>query len=221
MADSFASRPSRYRSCRWQALMSRMVSNPSWMQSATARLFRIFFRPKGVLDLLTSRCQRHRHGHHPQHRQGHAPIAHEHARPDYQRGADRGEQLRHIVGEHLIQAGAVGDHGGGQVAEIPVAEEGQGSLAASPPGSPGGWRSPGRWRCKGRRTGTSGGRTAGGAPPGQSPHRARTRPWDCRCLQAAQKMLDREQDPPHGEHEARLHTKHQITAFTRSLAPSH
>ena len=46
MADSFASRPSRYRSCRWQALMSRMVSNPSWMQSATARLFRIFFVPK-------------------------------------------------------------------------------------------------------------------------------------------------------------------------------
>ena len=46
MAASFASRPSRYRSCRWQALMSRMVSSPSWMQSATARLFRIFFVPK-------------------------------------------------------------------------------------------------------------------------------------------------------------------------------
>ena len=46
MAASFASRSPRYRSCRWQALMSRMVSSPSWMQSATARLFRIFFVPK-------------------------------------------------------------------------------------------------------------------------------------------------------------------------------
>ena len=46
MAASFASRSLRYRSCRWQALMSRMVSSPSWMQSATARLFRMFFVPK-------------------------------------------------------------------------------------------------------------------------------------------------------------------------------
>ena len=29
------------------------------------------------------------------------------------------------MGEHLVQAGAVGDHGGGQVAEITVPEKGQ------------------------------------------------------------------------------------------------
>ena len=87
------------------------------------------FRPKGVLDFLRARRQRHRHGHHPQHRQGHAPITGEHARPNHQRGADGGKQLGHIVGEHLVQAGAVGNHGGGQVAEIPVAEEGQGEPA--------------------------------------------------------------------------------------------
>ena len=49
------------------------------------------FRPKGVLDLLTSRRQRYRHGHHPQHRQGHAPVAGKHTHPDHQRGADGGE----------------------------------------------------------------------------------------------------------------------------------
>ena len=86
------------------------------------------FRSKGVLNLLASRCQRHSHGHHPQHRQGHAPVAGEHAPPDHQRGADGGEQLGHIVRKHLVQAGAVGNHGGGQVAEIPVAKKGQRSL---------------------------------------------------------------------------------------------
>ena len=86
-------------------------------------------RPEGVLDLLTSRCQRHRHGHHPQHRERHAPVAGKHTPPDHQRGADRGKQLGHIVGEHLVQAGAVGNHGGGQVAEITVPEKGQGKPA--------------------------------------------------------------------------------------------
>ena len=33
------------------------------------------------------------------------------------------------MGEHLVQAGTVGDHGGRQVAEIPVAEKGQGEPA--------------------------------------------------------------------------------------------
>ena len=46
MAASFFSSFSMYASCRLHALISRMVSSPSWIQSATARLFKIFFVPK-------------------------------------------------------------------------------------------------------------------------------------------------------------------------------
>ena len=87
------------------------------------------FRSEGILNLFGACRQRHRHRHHPQHRQGHAPVAEEHTHPDHQRGTDGCEQLGHIVGEHLVQAGAVGNHGGGQVAEITVPEKGQGKPA--------------------------------------------------------------------------------------------
>ena len=80
-------------------------------------------RAKGILNLLAPCRKQDRHRHHPQHCQRHPPVAKEHGDADHQRGKDRGKQLRHIVGEHLIQAGAVCDHVGGQVAQITVYEK--------------------------------------------------------------------------------------------------
>ena len=126
--------------------------------------------------------------------------------------------MRHIVGEHLIQAGAVGDHGGGQVAEIPFAEEGQGE-------------SPQRLRQAHPAVGALlvGGDVKGGVlepveDEQQEEHRqgkAHIEPepvhGTAAALQAAQKMLDREQDRPHGEHEGQIahkapnHGLHQVS----------
>ena len=128
--------------------------------------------------------------------------------------------MGHIVGKHLVQAGAVGDHGGGQVAEIPVPEKGQGKPA----------------QCL-RQTYTAvgalpvGGDVEGGVlepvkDEQQEEHRqgeAHIEPEPVHgaaaVLQTAQKMLDREQDRPHGEHEGQIAHKAPKYGLHQILCP--
>ena len=83
---------------------------------------------KAVLQLFGARRQEHRNGNHPQHSKRHPPIPQKHAHPDEKGGKNRGEKLRDIMGKHLIQTGTVRNHGGGQIAQIPVPEKGKGEL---------------------------------------------------------------------------------------------
>ena len=122
------------------------------------------------------------------------------------------------MGEHLVQAGAVGNHGGGQVAEIPVAEEGQGQPAQG-------------LRQAHPAVGALpvGGDVEGGVlkpveDEQQDQHHQGKAHIDpepvhgtAAALQATQKMLNREQYRPHGEHEGQIahkapnHGLHQVS----------
>ena len=107
---------SMYASCRLHALISRMVSSPSWIQSATARLFKIFFVPKESWIFLLPAVRRTAAG--TTHnmasaiRQSQTNMA----TPITSVEKTDAKSLRHVVGEHLVQTGAVCDHGGSQVA---------------------------------------------------------------------------------------------------------
>ena len=73
--------------------MSRTVSSPSWMQSVTARLLRIFLVPKAswifLLPAVSPTATGTTHSTARAMRQSQANMA----APDHQRGEDGGEEL--------------------------------------------------------------------------------------------------------------------------------
>ena len=128
--------------------------------------------------------------------------------------------MGHIVGKHLVQAGAVGDHGGGQVAEVTVPKKGQGEPAQ-------------RLRQAHPAVGAL---PVGGDVEGrvlepvkdeqQEEHRqgkAHIGPEPLHgvaaALQTAQQMLDREQNRPDGEHESQIAHKAPEYGLHQILCP--